>query len=320
MTGGAGFIGSHLVETLVSIGASVRTLVRYNSRNSIGNITDLDPTIQDKIDITFGNISDPYHTSQAVKDIDIVFHLAALIGIPYSYIASQQYIITNILGTLNVLEACREHSVAKIVHTSTSETYGTAKCMPQDEEHPLQAQSPYAATKIGADKLAESYFLSFDLPVAIIRPFNTYGPRQSARAIIPTLISQVLCREEIHVGNLTPRRDFNFVTDTVSAFLAVGATDKTTGQVLNVGSGTLISIGKILEIIQRIQGQNKPVIIDQERIRPEKSEVMQLQCDNRKIQKLTGWKPSISLEEGLRLTINWVSRHLEYFDTKQYTV
>lgn len=320
VTGAAGFIGSHVVEALVRAGASVQAMVHYNSFNSIGNLADIDPSLNRSVHIVHGDISDPFFVDSAVKGVEVVFHLAALIGIPYSYVAPHQYVTTNINGTMNILEASRKHSIEKVIVTSTSETYGTAQYVPQDENHPLQGQSPYSATKIGADKLAESYFLSFDLPVATIRPFNTYGPRQSARAIIPTIITQALSGPTIRVGSLSPQRDFNYVADTAYGFLAVAESGKTNGEVVNVGSGESISIGEVLERVQNIVGGSKEVVIDENRIRPEKSEVHRLQCDNAKIQRLTEWRPSVDIQQGLQLTVDWISANMDRYSTDEYVV
>lgn len=321
VTGAGGFIPSHLTEELVRRGASVKALVHYNSRNDNGMLRLADPELVDKVEIVHGDITDPYYVKQVTKDVDVVFHLAALIGIPYSYIAPEQYVNVNIKGTLNVLQAALENGVGKVVHTSTSETYGTAIYTPIDESHPLQGQSPYSASKIGADKLAESYYLSFDLPVATIRPFNTFGPRQSARAVIPTIISQALVKDEIHVGSLDPVRDMTFVKDTVNGFIAVATSEKSVGEVINVGTGKGHTIGDILRTILKIvDKENMKVTTDVQRVRPVKSEVMELICDNSKAKKLAGWEPQYTLEEGLRLTVDWFKGHNNLYDTKGYVV
>ncbi|MFA0823873.1 MAG: SDR family NAD(P)-dependent oxidoreductase [Methanomethylovorans sp.] len=321
VTGAGGFIPSHLTEELVRRGANVKALVHYNSRNDNGMLRLADPELVDKVQISLGDITDPYYVKQVTKDADVVFHLAALIGIPYSYIAPEQYVNVNIKGTLNVLQAALENGVDKVVHTSTSETYGTAIYTPIDESHPLQGQSPYSASKIGADKLAESYYLSFDLPVATIRPFNTFGPRQSARAVIPTIISQALVKDEIHVGSLDPVRDMTFVKDTVNGFIAVATSESSVGEVINVGTGKGHTIGDILSTILKIvDKENMKITTDVQRVRPVKSEVMELICDNSKAKKLADWEPQYTLEEGLRLTIDWFKGHNNLYDTKGYVV
>jgi NAD dependent epimerase/dehydratase len=321
VTGAGGFIPSHLTEELVRRGANVKALVHYNSRNDNGMLRLADPELVDKVEILHGDITDPYYVKQVTKDADVVFHLAALIGIPYSYIAPEQYVNVNIKGTLNVLQAALENGVGKVVHTSTSETYGTAIYTPIDESHPLQGQSPYSASKIGADKLAESYYLSFDLPVATIRPFNTFGPRQSARAVIPTIISQALVTDEIHVGSLDPVRDMTFVKDTVNGFIAVATSEKSVGEVINVGTGKGHTIGDILSTILKIVDKEYlKITTDVQRVRPVKSEVMELICDNSKAKRLADWEPQYTLEEGLRLTVDWFKGHTNLYDTKGYVV
>lgn len=321
VTGAGGFIPSHLTEELVRRGANVKALVHYNSRNDYGMLRLADPQLVGNAEIALGDITDPYYVKQITKDADVVFHLAALIGIPYSYIAPEQYVNVNIKGTLNVLQAALENGVGKVVHTSTSETYGTAIYTPIDESHPLQGQSPYSASKIGADKLAESYYLSFDLPVATIRPFNTFGPRQSARAVIPTIISQALVKDEIHVGSLDPVRDMTFVNDTVNGFISVATSERSVGEVINVGTGKGHTIGDILDSVLRIVGkEDLKIIEDVQRVRPVKSEVMELICDNSKAKKLVGWEPQYTLEEGLRLTVDWFREHKNLYDTKGYVV
>lgn len=321
VTGAGGFIPSHLTEELVRRGADVKALVHYNSRNDYGLLRLADPELVGNVEIALGDITDPYYVKQVTKDADVVFHLAALIGIPYSYVAPEQYVNVNIKGTLNVLQAALENGVDKLVHTSTSETYGTAIYTPIDESHPLQGQSPYSASKIGADKLAESYYLSFDLPVATIRPFNTFGPRQSARAVIPTIISQALVKDEIHVGSLNPVRDMTFVSDTVNGFIAVATSERSVGEVINVGTGKGHTIGDILDSVLRIVGkEDLKIIEDAQRVRPVKSEVMELICDNSKAKKLAGWEPHYTLEEGLRLTVEWFREHKNLYETKGYVV
>ena len=321
VTGAGGFIGSHLVELLASLGSKVRAMVHYNSRNDIGALGYIDSDRLANVEITQGEITDPGSVSQAVEGCDCVFHLAALIGIPYSYVAPQSYVATNISGTLCVLNAMRRHEVPRMVHTSTSETYGTALYEPIDEKHPLQGQSPYSASKVGADKLAESYYLSFGVPVATIRPFNTFGPRQSARAVIPTIITQLLAgKETIELGSLTPRRDFTFVKDTARGFVAIAESDKCLGQVTNIGNGKAITIGELADTLVSLINPSAEIVSSHDRIRPENSEVMALICDSAKARELTGWQPEVSLEDGLQETIGFIREHLNKFNTDQYVV
>jgi NAD dependent epimerase/dehydratase len=322
VTGAGGFIGSHLTEELVRRGAEVRALVRYNSRSDPGLLSLAPREVRDAIDLRFGDVTDPWSIDRAVRGVEVVFHLAALIAIPYSYVAPASYVATNVSGTLNVLEAVRAHGSARLVHTSTSETYGTARYTPIDEKHPMQGQSPYSASKIGADHLAESYHRSFDLPVAIIRPFNTYGPRQSARAVIPTIAAQVLTgRDEIALGSLEPVRDLNYVADTVDGFLAVASSDACIGVVTNVGSGLGISIGDLAHRILDLAGRPQVrVRSDAQRFRPEKSEVFELICDAQKANERCGWKPRWSLDEGLAETLAFVRDHLHMYRPEDYAV
>lgn len=321
VTGSEGFIGSHLTERLVGLGADVTALVQYNSFNNWGWIDTFDKNIKDNINIVTGDVREYDGMKRIIKGQEVVFHLAALIAIPYSYLSPMAYVRTNVEGTTNVLEACREYEVEKIVHTSTSETYGTALYVPIDEKHPMQGQSPYSASKIGGDKIAESFYRSFNLPVATIRPFNTYGPRQSARAVIPTIISQILAgKTEIKLGRLTPTRDFNYVKDTAEAFIKIAESDKTVGEVLNVGSNHEISIGNLVEKIIEITGQKAKIICDDERLRPKKSEVNRLWADNSKIKELTEWRPKYSLDIGLRETVEWIKNNIKYFKTDIYNV
>lgn len=322
VTGSAGFIGSHLVESLLDHGCRVRALVHYNSRGSRGHLDEIPEAKRKDLDVVLGDVRDAFSTSRAVEGCDAVFHLAALIAIPYSYRAAHSYVATNIEGTLNVLEACRAHGVKRLVHTSTSETYGTAEYTPIDERHPLQGQSPYSASKIGADKLAESYYRSFGLPVVTIRPFNTYGPRQSARAIIPTVISQAFASKEIRLGSLTPVRDLTFVTDTVAAFIAFAGCDAAVGQVVNSGNNKGITVGDLAAKILGLMGLagTHRVVTDEERIRPEKSEVFELICDNKLAERLTGWRPQVSLDEGLKRVIDYVERNRDKFNASIYNV
>jgi NAD dependent epimerase/dehydratase len=325
VTGAGGFIGSHLVESLLAQGCHVRAMIKYNSRNDWGSLENLPDALKKRLELLAGDITDPFFVSEAVKGCKAVFHLAALIGIPYSYIAPQHYVNVNVQGTLNVLEACRSQGVEKLVHTSTSETYGTARYTPIDEAHPLQGQSPYSASKIAADKMVESYYLSFNLPVATIRPFNTFGPRQSARAIIPTIISQALKHaqngEPIKVGSLNPQRDFTFVKDTVQGFIRMAECDASVGETINVGSGQTQSIGDTLTFILDILGQpDIPVVSDEQRIRPEKSEVGLLLADNQKAQKLLSWTPQYSFREGLLLTVEAIEASLGQYKTDIYNL
>jgi NAD dependent epimerase/dehydratase len=305
ITGAGGFIPSHLAEALVLAGATVTALVKYNGRGDIGNLSHLPAPILEALHMVQGSVTDGGHMRQLVQGQDVVFHLAALIGIPYSYVAPQHYVETNIMGTLNVLEACRAHQVP-MVHTSTSEAYGTAQYRPIDEAHPLQGQSPYSASKIGADKLAESYARSFELPVATLRPFNTYGPRQSTRAFIPTVIHQALAGEGITVGSLSPKRDLSAVWDTVRGFMALGASvEAYSGDVINVGHGTTQTMGEVLHTILGLMGKEHLAIHENtpERVRPENSEVLELIADTTKANTQLGWHSRLSLEEGLSATL-----------------
>jgi len=321
VTGAGGFIGSHLTEHLVRLGAKVHALVKYNSRDDRGQIEYLPQEIQDAIEIYWGDLRDTKSVFNAVKECQTVFHLGALIAIPYSYINPADYAQTNILGTTNILNACLEYGIEKVVHTSTSEVYGTAQYVPIDEKHPLQGQSPYSASKIGADMIAESFYRSFGLPVVVIRPFNTYGPRQSTRAIIPTIITQALGNNEIHLGSLEPTRDLNFVHDMARAFIHIAESQKAVGNVINIGSGKEISIGELAKKISSLM--NKDIIVTQDpgRIRPDKSEVERLLCDNRKAYKILSWRPEVDLDEGLELTIQWVKKNIERFKrVGKYTI
>jgi len=307
VTGSDGFIGSHLVERLIEEHCQVKAFVYYNSFNSWGWLDSLSRKTLDRIEIFAGDIRDPNGVETAMKGCEVVFHLAALIGIPFSYHSPDSYVDTNIKGTLNVLQAARKHGISKLLVTSTSEVYGTARYVPINEEHPYQGQSPYSATKIGADRLAESYFRSFELPVAIVRPFNTYGPRQSARAVIPTIITQLLSGlAEIKLGRLEPTRDFNYVKDTVNGFVEIAKSDKTVGQEINIASGIEISIGQLAgELIAQVNRDAK-IVCEPARLRPEKSEVERLLGCNRKLLSLTAWKPQFSLAQGLAETIAWL--------------
>ncbi len=320
VTGAGGFIGSHLVERLVRDGHAVRALVHYNSRNDWALLELLPPDVRAAIEVVTGDVQDPFGVDRAVEGCEVVYHLASLIAIPYSYVAPQTYVATNIAGAVNVMQAALRHGVRRVVHTSTSECYGTAQYVPIDEKHPLQGQSPYSASKIGADMIAESYYRSFGLPVAIIRPFNTYGPRQSARAVIPTIISQALAGSSVRLGALTPTRDLNFVDDTVQGFMRVAATDAAVGQVTNVGSGREISIGDLARLILDLLGSDVAIECDEQRLRPEKSEVERLLCDNSKARRLLGWEPGVTLEEGLQRTIAWLRDNQHRYKAGIYNV
>jgi NAD dependent epimerase/dehydratase len=320
LTGAGGFIGSHLSEVLVRQGARVRALVHYNSRNDWGLLEEIPIEVKGELDVVPGDVRDPFLINSAVKGCEIVFHLASLIAIPFSYRAPSSYVETNVQGTLNVLQACLVYDVSKVIHTSTSEVYGSARYIPIDEEHPLRGQSPYAASKIAADKLAESFQLSYGLPLAIIRPFNTYGPRQSARAIIPTIISQALSRDRLELGLLSPVRDLSFVRDTVDGFVKMAESEDTTGKVINIGSGLGITIGDLANRIMGELGVEKEVLECKERLRPPESEVMNLVCDNRKAKEILGWAPCTTLEEGLQETIEYCTRNLTRYKTGVYNV
>lgn len=317
VTGAGGFIGSHLAERLTELGARTRALVRYTSNGNWGWL-DGSPR-KDDMEVMLGDIRDRDSVRQAMCDIDQVFHLAALIAIPYSYHAPDSYVQTNVVGTLNVLQAARNAGVERVVHTSTSEVYGTAAYVPIDEKHPLQGQSPYSASKIGADKMAEAFHLSFGLPVVTVRPFNTYGPRQSARAVIPTIVTQCLAGQRtIRLGNLDPTRDLSHVADTVEGFLAAAASPQAIGKVLNLGNGKEISIGELARKITALTESNACIECDEQRVRPAGSEVERLLADNRQMQALTGWQPRISLDEGLRDTIEWIAKNHGAFKPHLY--
>ena len=321
VTGADGFIGSHLTEILVEKGYDVRALSLYNSFNYWGWLEDVDCI--KKIEVVNGDIRDPFFCKKITKDIDIVFHLAALIAIPYSYVAPNSYVETNVNGTLNICQAAMENGCKKILHTSTSEVYGTAMYVPIDEKHPKQAQSPYSASKIGADAMAMSYFNAFNLPVTIVRPFNTYGPRQSARAVIPTIISQIASgKKQIKLGDVTPTRDFNYVKDTCNGFIAIAEAEKTAGQEINISSNYEISVGDTLNLIKRIMNSDVEFLVEEQRIRPEKSEVFRLWGDNSKLMKLTDFKPTYNIEKGLTETIDWFVKpeNLKKYKTDIYNV
>ncbi|MHA1384780.1 MAG: NAD-dependent 4,6-dehydratase LegB [Candidatus Helarchaeota archaeon] len=306
VTGAGGFIGSHLVESLVKLGYKVKAFVHYNSFNSWGWIDTFDKQVKESIEVFPGDVRDPNFAYEAMKGVDAVFHLAALIGIPFSYHSPDSYVDTNIKGTLNILQSARRLSIERILVTSTSEVYGTAQFVPITEEHPFQGQSPYSATKIGADRIAESFYRSFELPITIVRPFNTFGPRQSARAVIPTIITQVLSgRKEIKLGNLTPTRDLVFVKDTVEGFIEIYKNDRTIGEEINIATQSEVSIGDLAKKIISLIGKNCEIITEDVRLRPDKSEVERLLGSNQKLKKLTNWQQKYTLEQGLIETIEW---------------
>jgi len=321
ITGADGFIGSHLSEMLAAKGYKVKALSQYNSFNNWGWLENVN--CKERIEILTGDIRDPHYCKHIVKGVDIIFHLAALIAIPYSYIAPDSYVDTNIKGTLNVCQAAKENGNIRVIHTSTSEVYGTAQYVPIDEDHPIQAQSPYSATKIAADAMAMSFYNAFDLPVTIARPFNTYGPRQSARAVIPTIITQIANgAKEIKLGDVTPTRDFNYVDDTCRGFIALAECDESIGQTVNIGSGSEISIGDTLNIIKELMSSNVRFSTDEKRLRPSKSEVFRLWCNNAKIKKLTGFESQINIHQGLQKTIDWITQpeNLKKYKSEIYNV
>ena len=321
ITGADGFIGSHLTEMLFAKGHRITALSQYNSFNNWGWLEHVN--CKDNIEVVTGDIRDPHFCKHITKDIDLVFHLAALIAIPYSYIAPDSYVDTNIKGTLNICQAARENGNIRVIHTSTSEVYGTAQYVPIDEKHPLQPQSPYSATKIAADSMAISFYNSFELPVTIARPFNTYGPRQSARAVIPTIITQIANgAKKIKLGDTTPTRDFNYVDDTCRGFIALAECDDSIGETVNIGSNFEISIGNTLNIIKELMNSDVQFTTDKKRIRPSKSEVFRLWCDNKKIEKLTGFRPKVGIREGLQRTIDWTIQpnNLKLYKSKIYNV
>jgi NAD dependent epimerase/dehydratase len=320
ITGSGGFIGSHLTEKLIELNADVKCFVKYNSRSEWGYLDTLPQEVKNHLSVFSGDLKDPDAVRSAVDDVDIIFHLGALISIPYSYVNPRDSIETNVIGTLNILSAARDKNVKRVVHTSTSEVYGTAKYAPIDESHPLQGQSPYSASKIGADKIAESFYLSYGLPVVTIRPFNTYGPRQSARAIVPTIITQALTKKEILLGALHPTRDLTYVGDLVSAFIKIAECKKCIGGVVNVGSNFEISIGDLADKINMLIRNRCEIKLDKKRIRPEKSEVERLLCNNEKAKKILGWEPKISLNDGLQTTIKWISENLSYYEPGRYEI
>ena len=321
ITGADGFIGSHLTEMLVGKGYKVKALSLYNSFNNWGWLESVN--CKKDIEIVTGDIRDPHYCKIITKDVDVIFHLAALIAIPFSYVAPDSYVETNIRGTLNICQAAKENRISRLIHTSTSEVYGTAQYVPIDEKHPLQPQSPYSASKIAADAMVMSFYNSFNLPVTIARPFNTYGPRQSARAIIPTIITQIASgKKEIKLGDLSPTRDFNYVEDCCRAFIMLSESEKTIGETVNIGSNFEISISDTLKLIKELMSSDVTFINDQQRNRPKKSEVYRLWCDNKKISELVGYKPIINIKEGLRKTIDWItkSENLKIYKSEIYNV
>jgi dTDP-glucose 4,6-dehydratase len=319
ITGAGGFIGSHLAERMVELGARTRAMVRYNSAGSRGWLEA--SAVRGELEIVASDVTDSDGVRGAVRGVDAVFHLAALIGIPYSYDAPRSYVRTNVEGTLNVLQAARDEGVERVVHTSTSEVYGTALRVPIDEEHPLQGQSPYSASKIGADKMAEAFHRSFELPVAVVRPFNTFGPRQSARAVIPTIISQLLAGvDELRLGNLAPTRDLNYVQNTVDGFVAAAASPAAVGEVINLGTGREISIADLVTLLMETIGRQVPVVAQAARVRPDNSEVERLLADVGKAQRLLDWTPRVTLEQGLRATIEWIANHQGRYRPDEYAV
>jgi len=321
VTGADGFIGSHLTEMLVKQGCKVKALSVYNSFNYWGWLETID--CLDQVEVLNGDVRDPHYCKHITKGVDVVFHLAALIAIPYSYVAPTSYVETNVNGTLNICQAALDNGCEKVIHTSTSEVYGTALYVPIDEKHPLQPQSPYSASKIGADNMAMSFYNAFDLPLVTARPFNTYGPRQSARAVIPTIISQIADgKKEIQVGDLSPTRDFNYVTDTCRGFIALAESDKVIGETINIGSNYEISIQDTFDLIKKVMNSDVNFVVDPSRIRPGKSEVQRLWCDNTKINNLTGFVPEVTIEEGLRKTSEWFTNpeNLKHYKTHIYNV
>lgn len=318
VTGAGGFIGSHLVETLVRHGAQVRAFVRYNSRGDSGLLRMLEPAIRQELEIIAGDLRDSNAIQKAVDGTAVVFHLGALISIPYSYLHPREVTETNVMGTFNILSACLASDVERLVHTSTSEVYGSAQYVPMDEAHPLQGQSPYSASKIGADKLAESYFCTFNLPVVTVRPFNTFGPRQSARAVIPVIITQAISGSQIHLGNTDSRRDFTYVDDTVSGFLRAAQAEGVLGGTYNLGTGREVTIREVCELVAARVGHPVAIVQDEQRLRPQRSEVDRLQSNNQLANEKLGWAPQIDLESGLDRTIAWTREHLNLFRVGQY--
>lgn len=320
VTGAGGFIGGHLTAELARQGADVRALVRYNSRNQRGTLDWLEPDVVRDVDVVLGELRDVESVRRAMEGAEVVFHLAAMIAIPYSYVNPRDYFETNVLGSLNVAEAARDLGVPRVVHTSTSEVYGTARIVPITEDHPLEPGSPYAASKVGADKLMDSYHRSFELPVVIVRPFNTYGPHQSARAVTPTIIAQALAGGKLRLGSLDPRRDMTFVADTVAGFIAAAQSDAAVGRTVQLGTGHDLSIGDIVDTVGQILGRELEVELDPARVRPPESEVMRLVSDPALAAELMGWRPTVDLRQGLERTIDWIERNRERFRQEQYVI
>jgi dTDP-glucose 4,6-dehydratase len=320
VTGAGGFIGSHLAELLARAGANVRAFVRYTSRGDHGWLDDADPDVAHAIEVFRGDLANPEAVGNAMQGCDLVFHLGALIPIPYSYRHPREFVSTNVEGTLNVLEAARRGEHARIVHTSTSEVYGTAQTVPIDEEHRLHPQSPYAASKVAADQLALSFQRSFGTPVVVVRPFNTFGPRQSARAVIPAIVTQALARETVELGATTPTRDFLYVEDTARGIVRCAEAERVEGEVINLGTGTEVSIAEVAERVMRLLGRDVPVKLDENRLRPQDSEVERLVADTSKARELLGWEPSVELDEGLQRTVDWLTRSLDAYKTSIYNV
>ena len=320
VTGANGFIGSHLSERLINLGAKITVLLEYNPNNYLGHLKFLQKNMLSEMEQILGDVRDPELIKKIVKGKDTIFHLGALVSVPYSFINPREVFEVNAEGTLNILLAARDQEVNKIVTTSTSEVYGTALYTPIDENHPLQAQSPYAASKIAADKIAESFYKTYNLPVATIRPFNTYGPRQSDRAIIPTIIIQALKKSTINIGSTTPRRDLSYVSDAVDGFMKIAESKESIGQVINIGLGEDISIGELIKMILLIMGKEMKIISTEKRKRPKKSEVMRLLCDNSKAKNIVNWMPKVSLKEGLSMTIEWMKNNPDYYNPDKYRI
>lgn len=321
VTGADGFIGSHLVEKLIGQGEKVKAFTYYNSFNSWGWLDTLPENILKEVEIFSGDIRDPNGVRKATEDASVIFHLAALIAIPFSYHSPDSYVDTNIKGTLNVLQAARDHSIDRLLVTSTSEVYGTAQYVPIDENHPFQGQSPYSASKIGADRLAESFYRSFNLPITIVRPFNTFGPRQSARAVIPTIITQLLAgKQDIHLGSLSPTRDFNYVADTTNGYIEILKSEQTIGEEINIASQQEVSIGTLAQMVVDKINPNAKIVCEEERIRPDKSEVDRLLGSNEKLRRLTNWTQQYTFEEGLDLTIEWLRENINRYKPEIYNL
>lgn len=320
VTGAGGFVGSHLVEALVKYGAKVKAFVHYNSRNDWGMLEEVNKNILKEVDVTASDLRDADAVRKAVKGEEVVFHLGALIGVPYSYVNPRDVVDTNVSGTLNILSAARDFKVKKIIHTSTSEVYGTAQYVPMDENHPVNPQSPYAASKLSADLLALSFHRSYDLPVGVIRPFNIYGPRQSARAVIPSIITQALLKKKVDLGSISPTRDLTYVADSASGFIAFAECEKTVGEVVNLGSNREVSISQLIEIVSTCLNKKIKVNKEEKRVRPEKSEVERLLSDSSKAKALFGWNPKIDIEEGIRKTVGWMEKNIDRYKEEIYNI